>query len=162
MCLKARLALVFGALVFSMVVFSSCREKRVVVVDNFEPIDMTKLSIGDTVMPFRFINPAEHDWRIVVRVSGEDLVDLSHKLTTRMFSTTDEEELNRFRNWKFIYRKVGVTDASSTIRVFKNEKLEETYGIVLEKKWIGIQSKKLGLLQSVRHEELLDLLKDMD
>jgi hypothetical protein len=79
-----------------------------------------------------------------------------------MFSTTDEEVLEKLRKWKFTYKKSGVVNASSTVRVFKNDELEETYGIVLEKKWMGLQSKKFGLLVSVRHDEMLDILKEMN
>jgi hypothetical protein len=141
----------------------ACSEKaNTPVVENYSPLDPAMLQIGDTVTPFRYINPITHDWRVVVRVSGEDLVDVSHKLHTRMFSTTDENVLKRLRNWKFVYKRTGVVNASSTVRVFKNDELEETYGIVLEKKWMGLQSKKFGLLVSVRHDELLELLKEMN
>lgn len=142
---------------------TACSEKPgAPVAEDYSPLDPATLHIGDTVKPFRYINPATHDWRVVIRVSGEDLVDVSHKLHTRMFSTTDEIVLNKFRDWKFVYKKSGVVNASSTVRVFKNDDLEETYGIVLEKKRMGLQSKKFGLLISVRHDELLDLLKEMN
>lgn len=157
---KLKIAVVTSIIVF-VFVFSSCQQPETVV-EDYSPIDIAALKVGDTIMPFRYINPKDHDWRVVVRVSGEDLVDVSHKLTTRMFSTTDTKVLQRIRKWKFVYRKQGVVDASSTIRVFKNDELEDTYGIVLEKRWLRIQSKKIGVLESVRHDELLDILKEMN
>ena len=138
----------------------ACTKKKAV--EDYTMIDPSTLTKGDTITPFRYINPKDHDWRVVIRVSGEDLVDVSHKLTTRMFSTTDPDVLERIRKWRFIYKRDGVMDASSTVRIFKNDELEETYGIVLEKKWVGLQSKKLGLIQSVNHDELLEIIREMD
>jgi hypothetical protein len=155
---------VVGWIIMSMVGvgLTACSDNAKTPVEDYSPLDPATLKVGDTVTPFRYINPATHDWRVVVRVSGEDLVDVSHKLHTRMFSTTDEEVLEKLRKWKFTYKKSGVVNASSTVRVFKNDELEETYGIVLEKKWMGLQSKKFGLLVSVRHDEMLDILKEMN
>lgn len=148
-------------IVLLMVVFcTACTEQKAV--EDYTMIDPSSLTKGDTITPFRYINPKDHDWRVVIRVSGEDLVDVSHKLTTRMFSTTDRDVLERIRKWKFIYKRDGVMNASSTIRVFKNDELEETYGIILEKKWVGLQSKKLGLIQSVNHDELLEIIREMN
>lgn len=125
-------------------------------------LDPASLVKGDTIHPFAFIDTKNHDWHVVVRISGEDLVDVSHKLKTRMFSTTNTELIKKIRKWKFIYHRHGVTRASSTLRVFKDDELVETYGIVLEKEWVGLQSKELGLIKSVHKDELLEIIREMN
>src|SRR5690606_20060102 len=160
MC-KNQLLNVIIMLVLSVVI-NSCNKTETRDERELLDHDMRNLSIGDTIAPFRYVNSSNDDWRVVIRISGEDLFDVSHHLNTRMFYSTEDKVLERIRQWKFIYRRGGVRDASSTLRVFKDDKLEQTYGLIIEKNLVGIQSKEAGLLEAVNSLELLEIIKLMD
>jgi hypothetical protein len=153
----------FAAKTFFFFLFAlmACNNAPLIQEDN-SIIDPASLSKGDTIKLFRFINPDEHDWKIEIRISGDDLHDIaSKKMTSRKFSTTDEKVLERVRQWKFIYGIRPLHKATSTLRVYRNGELYDKYGLILEKKWTGLQSQKYGLVQAADMEEIFSTIEEM-
>jgi len=129
--------------------------------EDYTHIDPSMLSKGDTIRPFRFLHPETADWKIEVRISGDDLHDVTHKLTSRKFSATDPKLLNRFRELRFLYGIGRLHKPSSTIRVYDDIKLYEQHGIVFEKKYLALQSQRYGIMTCVDQEEFFSLLEEM-
>lgn len=147
--------------VFLVFLLSSCGPKEKETWP--EPVDPAKLLKGDTIAPFAFIHPENYDWKIEVRVSGDDLYDVAHKrLKIRYFWTTEEEVLEKIRKLRFVYGKPATHKASSTMRIFQNGKLIEKYGLILEKNAIGLQSQKLGFIEVTEPEHLFETLEHME
>jgi hypothetical protein len=127
------------------------------------PLEAKTLAAGDTIAPFAYIDAADDDWKVEIRISGEDLHDVSHKrMKTRKFWSSDREVLAKVRSWKFIYGRGAIHKASSTLRVYNDTKLIEKYGIILEKKVVGLQSTELGFLTPVDPESLFSTLEEMN
>jgi hypothetical protein len=139
----------------------SCR-KKVAELDEKAHLDPTTLSKGDTITPFRYLDPDVADWKVEVRISGDDLHDVSHKLTSRKFSTTDTEVLNRVRNLRFIFGVGRPHKPSSTLRVFDGVHLYEQHGIVFEKNYLDFQSSRYGVMKCADQEEFFRILDEMD
>lgn len=149
----------------SILVFGCSREKSVSHEGNSPLyIDETKLKAGDVIRPFSYINPDEHDWKVEIRISGEDLLDLGRrKMKSRKFWTTDEELLERIKMWQFTFGQKGIHKATSTIRVYRDNQLIDKHGLVLEKHaTLGFQSTKYGLLEPVDQEDLFELINEMN
>lgn len=126
-------------------------------------IDETKLKSGDVIKPFAYIDPDKHDWRVEIRISGEDLLDLGkRKMHSRKFSTDETELLNRIREWEFTFGKKSKQRASSTFRVYRDNQLVDKHGLVLEKNAsLGYQSTKYGLLEPVDQDDMFELINEM-
>lgn len=159
MKVKSLLSLLFLNLIIILSLFSCSNEGE----KKAEPLDPATLVKGDTIQPLAYINPDEHDWKVEIRISGEDLHDVSHKrMKLRQFWTSEEKILKEIREWKFIYGGEAVHKASSTLRVYRNNELIEKYGIILEKRTSGMQSIKLGFLRPVDPEEMFRTMEEMD
>jgi hypothetical protein len=139
----------------------SCR-KKVNQLNDTEFIDPATLSKGDTITPFRYLEPGVADWKVEVRISGDDLHDVSHKLTSRKFWTTDEEVLNRVRDLRFVYGIGRIHKPSSTLRVYDGVHLHEQHGIVFEKNYLGFQSSRYGVMTCADQEEFFRILDEMN
>ena len=148
------------------ILFFGCNREKSVSHEGNSPlyIDETKLKAGDIIKPFSYINPEEHDWKVEIRVSGEDLLDLGRrKMKSRKFWTSDEILLQRIRLWEFKFGKKSVQRATSTIRVYRDNQLIDKHGLVLEKQAsLGFQSTKYGLLEPVDQEDLFELINEMN
>ena len=126
-------------------------------------IDETTLKKGDIIQPFSYINPDDHDWKVEIRISGEDLHDIAHKrMRSRRFWTSEAEVLNKIREWKFKYGKGITHNATSTLRIYRDNVLIEKHGIVMEKKTFGFQSSKYGNLQPLDDEEMFRTIEEMN
>jgi hypothetical protein len=143
-----------------LVLCASCK-KATPPLEDYTHIDPSTLSKGDTIMPFRFLHPETADWKIEVRISGDDLHDVSHKLSSRKFSATDPKLLNRFRKLRFLYGIGRLHKPSSTMRVYDDIRLYEQHGIVFEKKYLALQSQRYGIMTCVDQEEFFRLLEQM-
>jgi hypothetical protein len=148
--------LIIAALLFS----NGCRKRQELVEDYSHP-DPKTLSKGDTIMPFRFINPKQGDWKVEVRISGEDLHDVSHEITSRKFTTKDPKVLNRIRKLRFVYGVGRIHKPTSTFRVYDDITLYEQHGIVFEKKYLALQSKAYGIMTCADQEEFFHILTEM-
>jgi hypothetical protein len=126
-------------------------------------IDETKLKPGEVIKPFAYIDPDKHDWRVEIRVSGEDLLDLGkRKMHSRKFSTDEPELLSRIREWEFKFGKKSTQRATSTFRVYRDNQLVDKHGLVLEKNAsLGYQSTKYGLLEPINQEDMFELINEM-
>ncbi len=129
---------------------------------DYTHVDPATLKKGDTIMPFRFIRPETGDWKVEIRISGDDLHDVSHKMTSRKFTGTTPEVLERIRKLKFIYGQGRVNKPTSTLRVFDHLRLYEQHGIVFEKKYLALQSARYGIMMCADMEEFFAVLKEMD
>jgi hypothetical protein len=148
-------------LVLAIVVLTVSSCKKAPPPEDYTHLDPSLLSKGDTIMPFRFLHPETADWKIEVRISGEDLHDVSHKLPSRKFSATDPKLLNRFRKLRFLYGIGRLHKPSSTLRVYDDINLYEQHGIVFEKKYLALQSQRYGIMTCVDQEEFFSLLEEM-
>ena len=139
----------------------SC-SKPVQVLDDYQHIDPATLQKGDTILPFRFLHPETGDWKVEVRISGDDLHDVSHKMTSRRFSTTKPEVLERIRHLRFVFGVGRPHKPTSTLRVYDHIELFEQHGIVFEKKYLALQSTRYGIMTCADEEEFFNILKEMD
>jgi hypothetical protein len=144
-----------------ILLYAAACNKPVEVPDDYTHIDPATLKKGDTVLPFRFLHPEVGDWKVEVRISGDDLHDVSHKITTRKFTATEPKLLLRFRQLRFIYGKGRTHKPSSTLRVYDDVHLYEQHGIVFEKKYLAFQSTRYGIMTCIDEEEFFKLLEDM-
>jgi hypothetical protein len=144
-----------------LAVLASCRQKEEPPLEDYSHIDPATLTKGDTIKPFRFLHPAVADWKVEIRISGDDLHDVSRKITSRKFTATDEKLLNRFRKLRFLYGVGRPHKPSSTLRVFDDIHLYEQHGIVFEKKYLAFQSKRYGIMTCIDEEEFFKLLEEM-
>lgn len=126
-------------------------------------IDETKLKDGDVIKPFAYINPDEHDWKVEIRISGEDLldIDVSRKMTSRKFSTTKKEVLSQISNWEFVYGRKSSYRPTSTLRVYRDNQMIEKHGIVIEHNHLGFQSVKYGMLMPVDENAMFQTIDEM-
>jgi hypothetical protein len=148
-----------------MAFFSGCTRQESVSHEGNSPmfIDETKLKKGDIIQPFAYIDPSEHDWKVEIRISGEDLLDIGHKrMTSRKFWTTQKDVLLKVREWKFKYGRSISHTAHSTLRVYRDNQLIDKHGIVIEKHTMGFQSVKFGMLEPVDSEDMFRLIEDMN
>lgn len=113
-------------------------------------------------MPFRFLHPETGDWKVEIRISGDDLHDVSHKMASRKFTGTSPEVLTRLRNLRFIYGVGRSHKPSSTLRVYDHIQLYEQHGIVFEKKFLALQSNRYGIMTCADQEEFFKILEEMD
>jgi hypothetical protein len=128
---------------------------------DFTRLDPATLSKGDTIMPMRYIHSTTGDWKVEVRISADDLLDLNHKVASRKFTATDEKLLERIRRLKFLYGVGTIHKPSSTLRVYDHTQLFEQYGIVFEKDYLALQSKTFGIMTCVDEQEFYNIMKDM-
>jgi hypothetical protein len=149
------------ALAGAILLYASACNKPVEVADDYTHIDPATLKKGDTIMPFRFLHPEVGDWKVEVRISGDDLHDVSHKITSRKFTATEPRLLLRFRKLRFIYGQGRTHKPSSTLRVYDDVHLYEQHGIVFEKNYLAFQSKRYGIMTCIDEEEFFNLLEDM-
>jgi hypothetical protein len=143
----------------------ACTRKESVSHEGNSPIhiDETKLKKGEIIQPFAYIDPKDHDWKVEIRISGEDLLDVSHKkMTSRKFWTSKKEILNKVRGWKFVYGRPATYKASSTLRVYRDNQMIDKHGIVLEKNTLGFQSVKYGMLEPVDKDEMFNTIEEMN
>jgi hypothetical protein len=126
-------------------------------------IDETKLKSGDVIRPFAYIDPEKHDWKVEIRISGEDLLDIdaSRKMTSRKFSTTKTEVLGKIAGWEFVYGKKSTHRPTSTLRVYRDNQLVEKHGIVIERHHLGFQSVKYGMLSPVDENAMFQTIDQM-
>jgi hypothetical protein len=151
---------VFAAALLFLAAFS-CKQSTEPL-DDYSHIDPSTLTKGDTITPFRFLHPEVADWKVEIRISGDDLHDVSHKFTSRKFTTTDPKVLNRFRKLRFIYGVGRQHKPSSTLRVFDDIHLYEQHGIVFEKNYLALQSKRYGIMRCADEKEFFDIVEKMD
>lgn len=148
-----------------LIIFAGCDRNKSISHQGNSPlfIDETKLKPGDVIQPFAYIDPDEHDWKVEIRISGEDLLDLAkRKMHSRKFSTTDPKLLNRIKNWEFVFGKKSTHRPSSTFRVYRDNQLIDKHGLVLEKNAsLGYQSTKYGLLEPVDPDDMFELINEM-
>ncbi len=126
-------------------------------------IDETKLKKGDVIRPFAYIDPSEHEWKVEIRISGEDLLDIDagRKMTSRRFWTTDSDVLREVSAWEFVYGRKITHNASSTLRIYRDNQLVEKHGIVIERHTLAFQSVKYGMLMPVNDELLFRAIDHM-
>jgi hypothetical protein len=136
-------------------------QRRTDVFQDFSRIDPSTLSKGDTIMPLRYIHPTTGDWKVEIRISADDLLDLNHKVASRKFTATDEKLLERIRALKFVYGVGTIHKPTSTLRVYDDTQLFEQYGIVFEKNYLALQSKAFGIMTCVDQEEFYDVMEEM-
>jgi hypothetical protein len=152
----------FALFIVIAAVIISCDSKSVAESDeDYSHIDPSTLQKGDTIMPFRFLHPGVGDWKVEIRISGDDLHDVSHKITSRKFTTKDEKILNRIRKLRFLYGIGRIHKASSTLRVYDDIHLYEQHGLVFEKKYLALQSTRYGIMTCVDEEEFFAIMEDM-
>jgi hypothetical protein len=155
MHLKASFAALFLWSVFSCT-------KPAEVTDDYTHIDPATLKKGDTIMPFRFLHPETGDWKVEVRISGDDLHDVSHKMTSRKFTATTPEVLTRIRNLRFVFGVGRKHKPTSTLRVYDDVHLYEQHGVVFEKKYLALQSTRYGIMTCADEEEFFSILDEME
>ncbi len=126
-------------------------------------IDETKLKAGDVIKPFAYINPDEHDWKVEIRISGEDLldIDVTRKMTSRKFSTTKKDVLTKISNWEFVYGRKSSYRPTSTLRVYRDNQMIEKHGIIIERNHLGFQSVKYGMLMPVDENAMFQTIDEM-
>lgn len=126
-------------------------------------IDETKLKDGDVVKPFAYIDPDEHEWKVEIRISGEDLldIDVSRKMTSRKFSTTSKDVLTKISNWEFVYGRKNTHRPTSTLRIYRDNQMVEKHGIVIERHHLGFQSLKYGTLMPVDENAMFHTIDEM-
>jgi hypothetical protein len=162
--MKSRFILIpFILIFFCLNFFVSCKKapEEPEDIQDFVHIDPATLKKGDTIMPFRFIHPKTGDWKVEIRISGDDLHDLSHKMTSRKFTATDVKLLDRIRHLKFIYGVGRLHKPSSTLRVYDDVKLYEQHGIVFEKNYLALQSTRYGIMICAHQEEFFQIMAEM-
>lgn len=142
-------------------IWGACKKPQEIL-DDYSKVDYKTFVKGDTVMPFRYLHPEMGDWKVEIRISGDDLHDLSHKMTSRKFTATDAEILNRIRRLKFLYGVGRPHKASSTLRVYDHITLQEQHGIIFEKNYLAIESSAYGIMACVDEEEFFAILAEMD
>jgi hypothetical protein len=157
----------FDCLVFVLIasLLPGCTRKESVSHEGNSPlfIDETTLKKGDIIQPFAYINPGDHEWKVEIRISGEDQLDLGvRKMTSRKFWTTKNDVLEKIRQWKFVYGRSSSHPAHSTLRVYRDNQLVEKHGIIIEKHTMGFQSVKYGMLEPVDWEEMFKLIEHMN
>lgn len=151
-------------LVLVLVIFGCSREQSASHEGNSPlHIDETKLKKGDVIRPFAYIKPREHDWKVEIRISGEDLlsIDPGRKMASRRFWTSEEDVLNEIAAWEFVYGRKATHNASSTIRVYRDNQLVEKHGIVIERHTLAFQSVKYGMLMPNNDELLFRAIEHM-
>jgi hypothetical protein len=148
-------------LLLSLSIALSACDRSKPILEDYTHIDPATLKKGDTITPFQYLHPEVADWKVEVRISGDDLHDVSHKITSRKFSATKPALLNRFRKLRFIYGVGRVHKPSSTLRVYDDIHLYEQHGIVFEKKYLALQSQRYGIMTCVDEEEFFTLLEEM-
>lgn len=151
----------FSTLFLIVLLAGACGQKPQDDPETYSHIDPTTLSKGDTIQPFRYLHPETADWKVEVRISGDDLHDLSHKMTSRKFTATERRLLERIRRLKFLYGVGRLHKPSSTLRVYDHINLYEQHGIVFEKNYLALQSQRYGIMTCADQEEFFDILEDM-
>jgi hypothetical protein len=158
MCIKRN---VLGGFLIAILIFNhSCKRKEVPFQDFSHP-DPAQLTKGDTITPFRFIHATTGDWKVEIRISADDLLDVSKKVASRKFTTTDPEILERIRNLKFLYGVGRIHKASSTLRIYDHVNVYEQHGIVFEKNYLALQSKRYGIIRCIDEAEFFSIMEDM-
>jgi hypothetical protein len=155
-CLIASFTVMLMAGVFS------CSKPVQEDLSQYTHIDPATLKKGDTITPFQFLHPETGDWKVEIRISGDDLHDVSHKMTSRKFTGTTPEVLTRIRNLRFIYGVGRIHKPSSTLRVYDHVTLYEQHGIVFEKKYLALQSSRYGIMTCADEGEFFKILEEMD
>jgi hypothetical protein len=150
----------------SFLILTGCHHKKSISHEGNSPlhIDETKLKPGDVIKPFEYLNAGEHDWKVEIRISGDDLLDLSkRKMSSRKFWTSDELLLERIKNWQFVFGKKGKYKPTSTFRIYRDNQLIDKHGLVIEKHFMmGYQSTKYGLLEPKDQDDMFDLINEMN
>lgn len=140
---------------------AACGKESAPSTEAYTHYDPTTLHRGDTITPFRYIHPTIGDWKVEVRISSEDLFDISKRIASRKFTASSPELLERFRKLRFIYGVGTMQRPTSTLRVYNDIKLYEQYGIVFEKKYMALQSKEFGIMMCADQNEFFDILEEM-
>ncbi len=154
-----------GTIFFLVGVAWGCSRQRSESHEGNSPlhIDETKLKAGDVIKPFSYINPDEHDWKVEIRISGEDLLDINpaRKMTSRKFSTSRKEVLTKISNWEFEYGRKSSYRPTSTIRIYRDNQMIEKHGIVIERNFFGFQSVKYGMLIPIDENAMFRTIEEM-
>lgn len=158
----ARISLIASFSVALAACLLSCSKPAVQDLSDYSHMDPATLKKGDTITPFRFLHPETGDWKVEVRISGDDLHDVSHKMTSRKFTGTSPEVLTRIRGLRFVYGVGRIHKPSSTLRVYDHISLYEQHGIIFEKKYLALQSSRYGIMTCVDEEEFFKILKQME
>lgn len=156
----------FGFVLILVLAIFGCSRKQSESHEGNSPlhIDETQLKKGDVFRPFAYIKPREHEWKVEIRISGEDLldIDVSRQMTSRRFWTTDASVLHEIAAWEFVYGRKATHNASSTLRIYRDNQLVEKHGIVIERHTLGFQSVKYGLLIPKSDELLFRAIEHMN
>ena len=128
----------------------------------YSDVDTLQFSKGDIVYPFDYIDPKEKGWKIVIEISGDDLRDLSKHVPGRKLTTGKPNVLKLIKKWKFVYRGGDLATVTSTILVYKDGRLVDQQGIVLDKKIVGLQSIKYGWISPSDTQQIYKVIRLMD
>lgn len=141
--------------------FSLCNTKKKD--SNNNPlvyIDTTHYNIGDTLMPFVSYDFKQGSWEAVIKISSDDNMDLSDKISQKSkLSTEDQEVLQRVNNWKFIYGASDMATVLNSFELFHNSLLVDSYEIIIDKQIVGLQSRKYGWLLAVDSSYIYETIR---
>src|SRR5690606_21415598 len=151
-------------LVFVLAISQCSREQSVSHEGNsLLHIDETKVKNGDVIRPFAYIKPSENERKVQICIYGADLAAThpGRKMTSRRFWTSEEKVLSEIAAWEFVYGRKATHNASSTIRIYRDNQMVEKHGIVIERHTLAFQSVKYGMLMPNNDELLFRAIEHM-
>ena len=152
--------------IFYLLLFIGCNENHKAASTNKPKtadnpvIDSTSYKPGDTVLPFKDYLFSEGNWKAEIKISSDDVMDLSEVVPKRSTMTCiDVNVLEKIKKWKFVYTEGDIATVLNTVNLFKNDSLFVSYQIVLDKKEVGLQSRQYGWMPAVDSNQILDCIK---
>ena len=118
--------------------------------DNQTIVDSINYQSGDTVKPFKNYDFNQGLWKAQIKISPDDDIDLSSRVPNQsVFSTTNKKILNQIKDWGFIYTEGDMTTVVNKFNLFKDDSLIVSYGIVLDRNSVGLQSRRYGWMPAL-------------
>jgi hypothetical protein len=145
-------------------VILSCRSKSPNNKSNFAyQEDTARLIKGDTIYPFRKFDIETRLWNVKIHISLDDRLDISEKVPDENYlSTSDMSVLRKVQNWRFKYLQADIATVESYIDFFRDQKKIVSYGIVLDKKQVGLESSQFGWVEAIDPDSLFETIKLFD
>jgi hypothetical protein len=142
-------------------VILSCSSKSPNSKSNFAyQEDTARLIKGDTIYPFRKFDIETGLWNVKIHISLDDHLDISEKVgDENHLSTSNMNVLRKVQNWRFKYLDADIATVESYIDFFRDHKKIASFGIVLDKKQVGLQSSQFGWAEAIDPDSLFETIK---
>jgi len=154
--------LLFSLGAVSVFIFLSCKSKKSNQLNssiNYQH-DTTKYQKEDTVSPFKKFDFTDGSWKAIIRISPDDRTDISPQVPKSITFTADNIKiLDEIKLWKFRYLESDIATVSSSIDFFKNNVKVASYGIVLDKNSVGLQSQTYGWIEAIDSNFIFETIK---